>query len=174
FDRADADIVLISSDHVHFRAHKAILAVASPVFDSMFSLPQPSPDEGDTSLPTVTMSEDAQTLYFILRTCYPVSRSPKIASLDDARLVLEMSRKYEIVPFEGLAEEALLDMADKDPIGVFVVACLYGLDSVAGHAAQASLNLSQVAITQSEHLHLITGHQFSQILQYHLRCGREA
>ncbi|OBZ74922.1 hypothetical protein A0H81_05181 [Grifola frondosa] len=42
FDRADADIILRSSDGVDFRAHKTLLALSSPLFDGMFNVPQPA------------------------------------------------------------------------------------------------------------------------------------
>ncbi|KAI0313675.1 hypothetical protein OF83DRAFT_1140321 [Amylostereum chailletii] len=172
FNRSDADVVLISSDNVHFRAHKIILAIASPIFDTMFSLPQPSnaPDGG--GLPTVTMSEDARTLYIVLRTCYPVN-SPKVLFLEDITIALEMSQKYEIAPLKGIAEDGLLNTVELNPISVFAIACHYGLGDVATRAAEASLKVP-LSSMQSSHLLLITGDKFNQLLQYHLQCGRAA
>ena len=66
-----ADIVLRSGGPkaVDFRAHRAILSIASPVFETMFSLPQPGTEK---SLPVCDMSEDAKTLEVLLRLIYPV------------------------------------------------------------------------------------------------------
>ena len=41
FNKPTADVILRSSDDVDFRVHKVILAEASPVFEGMFSIPQP-------------------------------------------------------------------------------------------------------------------------------------
>ncbi|TFY76282.1 hypothetical protein EWM64_g7730 [Hericium alpestre] len=37
----DADIVMRSSDGVHFHVHKNFLSKCSPIFADLFSLPQP-------------------------------------------------------------------------------------------------------------------------------------
>ncbi|KAI9450630.1 hypothetical protein BJY52DRAFT_1419496 [Lactarius psammicola] len=46
-----ADVILQSSDLVLFRVHKSILAISSPFFDDMFSLPQPPDGEVVDGLP---------------------------------------------------------------------------------------------------------------------------
>ncbi|EIW58580.1 uncharacterized protein TRAVEDRAFT_20544 [Trametes versicolor FP-101664 SS1] len=47
FDLDTADIILRTSDQVDFRVHRAILAIVSPVFATMFRLPQPSVSQGN-------------------------------------------------------------------------------------------------------------------------------
>jgi len=66
-----ADIILRSGGPkvVEFRAHRVILSIASPVFETMFSLPQPGAEK---SLPVCDLSEDANTLEVLLRLIYPV------------------------------------------------------------------------------------------------------
>lgn len=66
-----ADIILRSSGpkSVEFRAHRVILSIASPIFETMFSLPQPG---GDRSIPVCDLSEDANTVDALLRFVYPV------------------------------------------------------------------------------------------------------
>lgn len=66
-----ADIILRSSGpkSVEFRAHRVILSIASPVFETMFSLPQPVADK---SLPVCDLSEDANTVEVLLRLIYPM------------------------------------------------------------------------------------------------------
>ena len=41
FDDLQADLILQSSDKVHFRVFKPILSIASPIFKDMFSIPSP-------------------------------------------------------------------------------------------------------------------------------------
>lgn len=46
FDDPEADIILRSSDNVDFHVYKFLLSLVSPVFKSMFALPQISLEEG--------------------------------------------------------------------------------------------------------------------------------
>jgi hypothetical protein len=66
-----ADIILRSGgpEVVEFRAHRTILSIASPVFETMFSLPQPGAEK---TLPVCDLSEDAKTVEALLRLIYPV------------------------------------------------------------------------------------------------------
>ena len=66
-----ADIILRSGGPkaVEFRAHRAILSIASPVFETMLSLPQPGIEK---LIPVCDLSEDAKTLEVLLRLIYPV------------------------------------------------------------------------------------------------------
>ena len=70
-DSPTADIILRSSGPkiVEFRTHRAILSIASPIFEVMFSLPQPGIEK---SLPVCDLSEDAKTVEVLLRLIYPV------------------------------------------------------------------------------------------------------
>lgn len=73
-------VILRSSDAVEFKVYKNILALASPVFKDMFSLPQAPQTSSDASsesgqadgLPVVDLSEKSATLDMLLRIIYPV------------------------------------------------------------------------------------------------------
>ncbi|KZT07306.1 uncharacterized protein LAESUDRAFT_758713 [Laetiporus sulphureus 93-53] len=108
FTRPDADVVLRSSDGVDFRVHKMILSVASPVFDSMFSLPQPPASGGDHDLPIVPVSEENIVLDFLLRICYPM---PNISFEDvkHAIAVLEAAVKYKMDDIVIFLSNTLID-----------------------------------------------------------------
>ena len=77
FNKPTANIILKSSDDVHFRVRKGILAEASPVFDDMFTHANPSqmdlhengsvadsptPPQGYPALPSPT-TDDPSTVY---------------------------------------------------------------------------------------------------------------
>ena len=66
-----ADVILRSGGPkvVEFKVHRATLSIASPVFETMFSLPQP---EAGKALPVCDLSEDANTVDALLRLIYPV------------------------------------------------------------------------------------------------------
>ncbi|KAI0269677.1 hypothetical protein BGY98DRAFT_1068191, partial [Russula aff. rugulosa BPL654] len=72
FDVPDANLIIRSSDLVNFRVHKPVLAMASPVFTDLFSLPQPSDDESVDGLPVVQLSEDSDLLKTLVSMLYPL------------------------------------------------------------------------------------------------------
>ena len=74
FDVPDANLIIRSSDLVNFRVHKHVLAMASPVFKDVFSLPQPSDDSDESvdGLPVVQLSEDSDLLKTLVSMLYPL------------------------------------------------------------------------------------------------------
>jgi len=72
FDNSSTGDVILRSGGpkvAEFRVHKVILSIASPVFEEMFSLPQPATEE---DLPVCDIFEDAATVEALLRLVYPV------------------------------------------------------------------------------------------------------
>ncbi|KAH8983110.1 hypothetical protein EDB92DRAFT_1891911 [Lactarius akahatsu] len=67
-----ADVILRSSDLVSFHVHKSILAILSPFFTDLFSLPQPPDGEVIEGLPVVQVSEDAELLHSLLTVLYHI------------------------------------------------------------------------------------------------------
>jgi hypothetical protein len=97
-DMSDADVVIQSCDLVNFRVHQRTLAMSSPFFDDMFSLPQPqlSVKEIVDGLPVVRLSEDAEVLSGLITMLYPIpSELPN--SYDRALTLLATSQKYDMV-----------------------------------------------------------------------------
>ena len=91
----DADIILRSSDLVDFRVHKSVLVASSPFFKDMFSLPQPQNGAVPKALPTVQLSEDADTLDSLISMLYPVA--PQIPRCgDDILTLLAAATKYDM------------------------------------------------------------------------------
>jgi hypothetical protein len=72
FDVPDANFIIRSSDNVDFRVHKSVLAMASPFFRDLLSLPQPSDSEAVDGLPVVQLSEDSELLNSLVPILYPV------------------------------------------------------------------------------------------------------
>jgi hypothetical protein len=72
FDVPDANIIIRSSDLVDFRVHKSVLALASPFFRDLLSLPQPSDSESVDGLPMVELPEDSELLSCLVSFLYPV------------------------------------------------------------------------------------------------------
>jgi hypothetical protein len=72
FDVPDANLIIRSSDNVNFRAHKSVLAMVSPVFKDLLSLPQPSDSEYIDGIPVVRLPEDSELLNCLVSILYPV------------------------------------------------------------------------------------------------------
>ena len=72
FDVPDANFIIQSSDNVNFRVHKSVLAMASPFFKDLLSLPQPSDSEVVDGLPVVQLSESSELLNSLMSILYPV------------------------------------------------------------------------------------------------------
>jgi hypothetical protein len=90
-----ADVILQSSDIVSFRVHKLVLAISSPLFKDMFSLPQPRDAEVIDGLPVVRVSEDAEVLHSLLTVLYPI---PFVItdSYEKTLDLLSASQKYDM------------------------------------------------------------------------------
>jgi hypothetical protein len=66
------NLIIRSSDIVDFRVHKQVLAMASPFFEDLLSLPQPFDSESVDGLPVVELSEDSELLNTLVSMLYPV------------------------------------------------------------------------------------------------------
>ena len=71
-DLSDANFVIRSSDLVDFHVHKIVLAVASPFFKDLLSLPQPSHGESVGGLPVALLPEDSELLSTLVSMLYPL------------------------------------------------------------------------------------------------------
>ena len=72
FDVPDANLIIRSSDNVNFRVHKSILAMASPFFKDLLSLPQPPDGEIVDGLSVVQLPESSELLTYLISVLYPI------------------------------------------------------------------------------------------------------
>jgi hypothetical protein len=70
-DMPEASIIIRSSDQVKFRVHKSVLAMSSPFFKDLLSLPQPPDAENVDGLPVVALPEDAGLLHSLISLLEP-------------------------------------------------------------------------------------------------------
>lgn len=195
FDDQSADVILRSSDGVNFHVYKIILSLSSSVFQSMFTLPQPSaPSMSVSTVPVIEMAEHSTVLTPLLRACYParytdaqpeceaqtadaVPRSPHptgILGHDLIRQVLEAARKFDIASFDAPATNLLLDLVPKDPIAVYATAVRFSLKVVAAAAAKQTLKFKHMEFESSDSMNYMTAVQLYDLLRYHRRCGEAA
>jgi hypothetical protein len=174
FNDPRADLILQSSDGVHFRVFKIILALASSVFSDMFSIPLPTsriPDSGN-NVQVVSVSENSEALDLSMRHIYPL-QAPDTLSLCDAAILAEFAHKYQVDALEKSVKHYLADSIDHDPVGVYAIAVAYGYKCVGKRAAQSCLNLPFSRL-ESPFARCATVEQFAALLRYHVACGEAA
>ena len=91
FDVSDTNLILRSSDLVDFRVHKSVLAVVSPFFQALLSLPQPSDSETVDGFPVIHLSEDSELLNWLVSILYHLPVVP--SSYDKVLHVLATYRQ---------------------------------------------------------------------------------
>lgn len=177
-----ADVILRSSDLVDFHVYKLILSLASPVFETMFTLPATSSsdtmmaddDDHRHGLSVVKLMEDSCTLEALLQACYPTT-GPHLNSIDSVLHILGVAEKYEITACHELARVVIASLAEDQPIRAYAVACRYGFKDVAVRAARACLTMTfdSIVRTNCPELTTVTGSQYQNLLQYHRDCGQK-
>ena len=167
FDNPRADLVLRSSDEVHFRVLKGILSIASTVFADMFGIPPPPSDRQD-EIQVVPVSEDSTALDVVLRHLYPV-RTPKGDILLYASILAEFARKYQVDVLDEFIPSYLKDSVERDPVGVYAIAATYEYKSIGANAARLCLNLPFSGLN-SPYLRCTTTEL--ELLKYHVKCGQ--
>ncbi|OCH91503.1 hypothetical protein OBBRIDRAFT_753088 [Obba rivulosa] len=141
FTKASADVILRSCDGINFRIHRAILSEVSPVFEGMFSLPQPeTPAARLGGLPIVPMAEAGTTLDSLLRLCYPMP-DPEFKRPCDLAAVLQAAQKYDVDYVTEKLRRVLRDQfLSASPLEVYAVASQFNLEQEAILAARQSLH----------------------------------
>ncbi|TFY80110.1 hypothetical protein EWM64_g3902 [Hericium alpestre] len=138
----DADIVLRSSDGVHFHVHKLLLSKCSLVFADMFSLPQPKPSGKESTReerPVIQMAEDQHTLRLLLGFCYPAGVAT-VHLLKDIRVELGLTKKYQMPQTWKRLKSDLLMHVSTEPEKVFAISWSFEMKDVAVAAAKQSLH----------------------------------
>ncbi|KAF8991365.1 hypothetical protein BDQ17DRAFT_306486 [Cyathus striatus] len=128
-----SDVTLRTSDKVDFYVYRVILSAASPVFETMFSLPQQVSD--GTSSSVVDISENSEVIDPLLRICYPVI-DPLITDLTLLQMVLKTALKYDILVASEMLKRTLRSFVKDKPREVYTVACQLSLEEEALLAAQ--------------------------------------
>ncbi|KAI0798439.1 hypothetical protein BC629DRAFT_219556 [Irpex lacteus] len=168
FDEEDADLIIRSSDNVHFRVHKLILRKASPVFGDMFTLPSPG-----TGVQTVSLAEDGDTVSRLLHLFYPFG-AIGINDLKTASMLVDVCDKYQV---HALADRlGLIKLVDTDPVRIYVLACRAHDWDAARRAAFGCLALPLEQIIDSDgggQRHLPTP-LYRSLLVYYSQCRRIA
>ncbi|EGN92890.1 hypothetical protein SERLA73DRAFT_79239 [Serpula lacrymans var. lacrymans S7.3] len=174
------DVILRSADGHDFRFYKYLLSLASPVFDTMFALPQPSlssssPDSKD-GLPVVELAETKPALQRLLGMYLPdyLEKDGKIASVDEWKEVFSAANKYEMKAVVKCLSWNLESLAEAEPMRVFALATQHGLNEAAQKAAFNTLKVPFGGWGAFPELECVTGGDLQRLFQYHTACGRLA
>jgi len=179
FDHPKADVVLRTSDNVDFRIFKLFLSLASPFFESLFELPQPSKERTENwemkdGLAVIPVSEDSRTLDALLRFCYPctLAEDPSLDYFKDVVNVLEATKKYSLEGIENAICQALFNpkILEVDSLRCFAIARRARLRDQTLMAAKYSLREPLIPGWFDE-IDLVTASDLLALLTYHQKCG---
>jgi len=178
FDAADADIVLRSGDAqpVHFKVHRCILAVASPFFSTMFTLPQAHPSHAPAAdLPTVDVVEEAALLDKLLRFVYPVP-DPDVPTLDELLTLLTVAIKYDLTSVVSRLRGVLVSphFLASAPMRVFAIASRFDLEDEVRIASQHTLHINVLDSPSCDDLGQISAYAYHRLLDLHRRRATAA
>lgn len=141
FDKHGADIIIQSADKVDFRCHKAILTVASPVFESLFTLPQGDIRAEEAQI--VRVPQDGVTLSNVLRFAYPTT-PPKPETLDEMVSALNAAHYYQMDDLASYLQSLVTSncrFLTEEPVRTYAIACRWGWKDMAKKAAIATLQI---------------------------------
>jgi hypothetical protein len=173
-DVPDANIIIRSSNLVNFRVHKSLLALTSPVFSDLLSLPQPSDSESIDGLPVVQLSEDAELLNSLVSMLYPVR--PVIPnSYEKVLYLLAACQKYDMVQVQSFIRAEVNRGSFPAPVGseafrAYAIASSKGLIPEMESAAALTLDHPMTFETLGEALQLFDGCGLRDLARFRKRC----
>ena len=174
FDDAQADVILQSSDQVHFQVFKNILSLPSPIFADTFNIPSPPSKTPDDEVQVVTLSEDSTALEVAPRHIYPVQTTPSEAEkLRYASILAEFARKYQVESLNRFITGYLTDSIEFDPVGVYAIAVTYEYNGIGANAARSCLNLPFSGL-RFPHLRCAAAEHILELVRYHVACAEAA
>jgi len=185
FDDADADVILRSSDDIHFYVYKAILAKASPFFRDILTMGQPKKDyvvdkrasriPGGVDAAVISVSHTSRTLAHLLTLCYPLD-NPVFSTLAEMLVVLEAAKKYDMERAYNVASRSFAQAVQQiaHPAKAFNLACKYRLANEARVAARSCLKNPMSLDDLDQELQYMDGPALHQLWRYHRKCSDAA
>ncbi|KAG8908627.1 hypothetical protein FRB99_004915 [Tulasnella sp. 403] len=128
---SSGDCILQTPCGTQFKVFRNILSLASPVFKTMFDLPQPSISSSPTvdlaNLPIIVVTETAKVMQELLRILYPME-VVQLRSIDLVFSLVEACDKYEIplskvvAAARDLFSKAWFTKLTTDPLEMYALA----------------------------------------------------
>jgi len=166
FDAPDTDAILRSSDGKELLVHKLILSLASPVFQGMFTLPQPT--DSPSRIPIADVSESSDILQPFIQYLYP-RPPPKVTDISMWAALYAIADKYgaERVA-ESLRDMLIPRFLDAYPLRVYVLASRWGFEEEAKVASRGTLTIDILKDFPPEDAELMGGVACQQLYLLHL------
>ena len=169
-DMPDASIMIRSSDQVNLRVHKSVLAMSSPFFKDLLSLPQPPDAEFIDGLPVIALPEDSGVLSSLISLLYPIT-SVIPDSYQKVFALLAVCQKYEMEEVESYIRFAIKHGKFPAPIksegfGAYAIASGLGLVPEAEDAARLTLGQPMTFESLGEELRLFKGLALYDLIRY--------
>jgi hypothetical protein len=173
-DVPDANIIIRSSDLVNFRVHKSALAMTSPFFRDLLSLPQPSDSETIDGLPVVQLPEDAELLNSLFSVLYP-ARLVIPKSYDEVLYLLAACQKYEMDRVQSTIRAEVNrgtfpSPAETKVFVAYAIASDKGLAPEMEAAARLTLDYPMTFEALGEGLRLFEGPALCDLAHFRKRC----
>ncbi|KAH9018787.1 hypothetical protein EDB83DRAFT_2679649 [Lactarius deliciosus] len=167
-----ADVILRSSDLVSFRVHKSILAISSPFWNDLFSLPQPPDGEVVEGIPVVHTAEDAELVHSLLTVLYPI---PSVIpdSYEKALALLAASQKYNMTTVLSTVRSEIgrqLPTTEAAAFRAYAIACSKRLIPEIETTARLTLDHPMTFETIIDALPLFEGSALSDLVRFRKRC----
>jgi hypothetical protein len=166
----DANIIVRSSDQANFRVHKSVLAMSSPFFKDLLSLPQPPNAETVDGLRVIALPEDAGLLSSLMSFLYPVT--PVIPdSYQKVFALLAVCQKYEIESVQFIIRSAIKVRTFPVPVkaegfSAYAIASSMGLVPEAEYAARLTLGQPMTFESLGEGLRSFKGRVLCDLIRY--------
>jgi hypothetical protein len=169
----DANLIIRSSDRVNFRVHKSVLAMTSPLFKDLLSLPQPPDSEIIDGLPVVEFPEDADLLRSLVSMLYPGHNVPP-STYDKVLYLLAACQKYDMVTLQASIRAEVNRGGFPVPVGpeafgAYAIASRKGLVPEMKSAARQTLDYPMTFETIGECLRLFDGWQLRGLVLFRKR-----
>ena len=170
-DVPDANVILRSSDKVNFRVHQGVLALSSPFFKDLLSLPQPPDNEPIDGLPIVQVPENAELLNSLISLLYPIL-PVKPRSYKKVFTLLATCQKYDMVSTLSYIREevdrgSFPEIDRSEAFTAFGIASSLGLGPEKDDPAGLTLGLPISFESLGEELRSFKGSALGDLLLYH-------
>jgi len=173
-DMPDASIILRSSDQVNFHVHKSVLAMSSPFFKDLLSIPQPPDDELVGGLPVIQLPEGSGLLNTLISLLYPISLVIP-SSYEKVFALLAACQKYDMVSVQSNIRSAIKlgtfpAPGDAEGFSAYAIASSMGLVPEMENAARLTLGHPMTFESLGEGLRSFKGRALCDLIRH--RCNR--
>ncbi|KAH8982483.1 hypothetical protein EDB83DRAFT_2306680 [Lactarius deliciosus] len=175
-DIPDPNIIVRSSDQVNFPIRKALLAMSSPFFKDLLSLPQPPDDELVDGLPVIQLSENADLLNNLISLLYPIR--PVIPdSFEKVFALLAACQKYDMESVQSIIRAGIKLGTFPAPVEAegfraYAIASSMGLAPELENAASLTSTLPMTFESLGEQLRSFKGPALCDLLRHRKRGNK--